>query len=139
MGTGWLDRIVRASQEHEETTQPDPADQGCTSGQEESLGAALVEARAALAASRENEDRLRLLVDQARDFLSDAKSRIQAAEARADALQAELDKIRASDRQPSNSLMTTDGYEAELKNLRALLDGAFASEQPAGYQASEAG
>jgi hypothetical protein len=139
MGTGWLGRIVRASQEHEDTSHVAPADNGCTSTSEEALRAALVEAREALAASRKNEDRLRLLVDQARDFLNGAKVRIQAAEARAEALQAELDDVRASDRPPSTGFVTMEGYEAELKKLRALLDGAVPGLSFAGDEAREAG
>jgi hypothetical protein len=139
MRTGWLDRIVRASQEHEDTPYVAPADHGFTSASEEALRAALIEAHEALAASRENEDRLRLLVDQARDFLNGARVRIQAAEARAEALQAELDDLRASDRQGSSGFVTMDGYEAELKNLRALLDGAVVGSAPSGYEAREAG
>ncbi len=141
MGTGWLDRIVRASQEHEDATPAYPTEhgQGCPLPAEEALRASLLEAHEALAASRENEDRLRLLVDQARDFLNDARVRIQAAEARAEALQAELDDLRASDRQGSSGFVTMDGYEAELKNLRALLDGAVVGSTPSGYEAREAG
>jgi hypothetical protein len=139
MGTGWLDRIVRASQGHEDTPYVAPADHGDTPISQEALRAALVEAHEALAASRKNEDRLRLLVDEARDFLNGAKGRIQAAEARAETLQAELDDLRASDRQPWTGFVTMEGYEAELKKLRALLDGTVSGLTGHGFRASEAG
>lgn len=139
MATGWLDKLVGASRrEGEETTYAVSADQGCPVAPDQGLRVALAEAHAALAASRKNEDRLRLLVDQARNYLSDAKNRIQAAETRAEALQAELDERRASDRQGSSSFVTMDGYEAELKKLRALLDGAASCSGP-GLKASGAG
>jgi small-conductance mechanosensitive channel len=139
MATGWLDKLVGASpQDGEETMYDVSADQSCRVPADQGLRAALAEAHDALAASRENEDRLRLLVDQARDYLSDAKDRIQAAETRAEALQAELDELRASDRQGSTSFVTMDGYEAELKNLRALLDGAASCSGPS-LKANEAG
>jgi chromosome segregation ATPase len=139
MTTGWLDRIVgNSSRDGGETTYAVSADQSCPVAADQKLRAALVEAHEALAASRENEERLCLLVDQARDYLSDAKDRIQAAETRAEALQAELDELRASDRQGLTSFVTMDGYEAELKNLRTLLDGAASCSGPS-LKANEAG
>jgi small-conductance mechanosensitive channel len=138
MATGWLDKLVGASPQHGETTYVVAADQSCRVPADQRLRAALTEAHEALAASRENEDRLRLLVDQARDYLSDAKHRIQAAETRAEALQAELDELRASNRQGSAPFVTMDGYEAELKKLRALLDGAASCSGP-GLKANGAG
>ena len=140
MASGWLDRFVRAPrQEHEDNAYSASANQGNVSAADEGLLAALVQAREALATSRENEDRLRLLVDQARDYLTDARHRIQTAEARAESLQAQLDRLRESDQRASTGFVTMDGYEADLKKLRALLEGAVTGPTGHGYKASEAG